>query len=457
MFAEVVSGQSRFFRASFLKRISSLAAPVMLGMLSQVLMNIVDTAFIGRIGERADEGLASLGLGIIAMWVVGGMLNALSVGIQALTSRREGEVDYEKAGQVAFNGFVLAMLLGAAFGISGSLLADKIAPVLSNDPGVVAYIEDFLKYRFVGLWPMLVVIAFKAFFDGIGHTRIYMFSAFLMNAVNLFLAYILIFGHLGLPRMEVGGAALAATISGTIGALFILGISLLPQYRRYKIIRLSNLSPRIAASIIRVAYPSSIAAMFTTLGFLIFLRIVGIIGTVEQAASTIMINLASLSFLPCIALGTASATLVGQNLGAQKPKRAMVFGIEAAKLGALIMGSVGLLAFIFAPYILKAFTPHHDVIREGIKALRLLAVVQIFQASGLVFANSLMGAGDTRYVMFADVLLHYVILLPLTYLMGVTLQWGIYGAWGAIDIYIFLMGLFMGVRFLRGKWQKIKL
>lgn len=446
-----------FFRKKFLGRVINLSMPVMLGMLSQVLMNIIDTVFVGRIGPRADQGLAALGLGIIGMWVIGGALNAISVGIQALSARRFGENNYIKAGKVAFNGLILALFLGSLFGIVGTYFAKQIAGLLSSDPGVVSYCYDFLKFRFLGLIPFLTIVAMKSFFDGIGYTKVYMFTSFAMNLVNIFVSYGFILGGLGFPRLEVGGAGLAATLSGTIGMFIIISISFLPYFRKFTVMRISNFSPAIIKSIIKISYPSSVAAFFTALGFLFFLRIVGIIGTIEQAASTILINIASLSFLPTLALGTASATLVGQSLGARKPVRGTAYGVQSVKLGAVIMGILGVIAFILARPILQFFTEHYEVINAGIKALRILAIAQIFQATGLIFAQSLLGSGDTRYVMIADVSLHYLFLLPLTYLLGVKLGFGIYGAWIAMDFYILGLAVTMTTRFLSGQWQKIKI
>lgn len=449
--------KENFFRRKFLKKIVSLSSPVVLGMLSQVMMNVIDTAFVGRLGESADEGLAALGLGIIGMWLLGGTLNAISVGIQALSSRRFGEGNFEEAGKVAFNGLILAFALSFLMAIVGFFLSPKISKLLSSDLLVSEYTSHYLSFRFIGLIPFLLMISMKSFYDGIGHTKIYMFTTLFMNFINIFLAYGFILGGFGFPRLEVAGAGLAATLSGMFGMIFILSTAIFPEYRKFKIFRFKNFSPSVLKAVIKVAYPSSIAAFFTSLGFLLFLRIVGIIGTIEQAASTVLINLASLSFLPTLALGTASATLVGQSLGARKHNRGMIYGIQSVKLGGVIMGILGAFAFFLAPHILKIFTDHPDVLSEGTKALRLLSLVQIFQAMGIVFAQSLLGSGDTKFVMLADVILHYLILLPLTYILGVLLKLGIWGAWGAMDIYVIMLAAVMTHRFLSGKWQKIKI
>lgn len=445
------------FRKNIVINIVNLATPVFIGMLTQTFLNIFDTAMVGRLQENATEALAAIGLGVITMWVVGGFLNSISVGTLAIASRRYGEKNYEESGKVLFNSLILALILGSIFSFFGAYFAPVIFPYFTPEKKVGELGGIFLRYRFIGLLPFLVTVSFKSFFDGIGRTKMFMNTAIFMNIINIILCWSLVFGKFGLPAWGIKGAAVATTISSFCGTFYMFMMSLKGEFRKvFRIYRISNFSLEIMLNIIKISFPAGIAATFTTIGFWAFLYIIGHIGTVEQAASNVVIQLASISFLPCIGLGTAAGTMVGQKLGAGDYREARQYGLESVKLGVILMGTLGVFGFFFPHYILSIFTSDETVIREGIKALRILAASQIFQASGLIFSQALLGAGASKFVMVVDVGLHYLIFVPLTYILGILLKIGISGAWLSVSIYLFLMSLFMGLKFLDGSWRHIR-
>jgi Na+-driven multidrug efflux pump len=114
------------------------------------------------------------------------------------------------------------------------------------------------------------------------------------------------------------------------------------------------------------------------------------------------------------------------------------------------------MAYLFPHYILTIFTSDTAVVNEGIKALRILALSQVFLAAGIIFSQALLGAGASRYVMVVDVGLHYTVFVPLTYVLGILFKLGIAGAWLSVAIYLFLMSLFMGLKFIEGSWRHIQ-
>ncbi len=446
-----------FFRKEVVKHLVNLATPVFIGMLTQTFLNIFDTAMVGRLPEYATEALAAIGLGIITMWVIGGFLNSISVGTLAIVSRRYGEGNFEESGQVLFNSLILAFSLGVLFSAVGAYFAPHIFPYFTQEKKVGELGGIFLRYRFIGMLPFLLTVSYKSFFDGIGKTKIFMNTAIFMNIINIILCWSLVFGKLGLPALGIKGAALATTISSFCGAGYMIYVSFKKEHRKiFKFYRLSNFSQVIIWNIIKISLPAGIAATLTSIGFWAFLYIIGHIGTVEQAASNVVIQVASISFLPCIGLGTAAGTMVGQKLGAGEYNEAKRYGLESVKLGVIVMSGLGALGLLFPHYILTIFTSDTSVISEGVKALRILALSQVFLASGLIFSQALLGAGASKYVMFVDVGLHYFIFVPLTYVFGILLRLGISGAWLSVSVYLFLMSILMGLRFLEGSWRHIK-
>ncbi len=429
----------------------------MIGMLTQTFINLFDVAMVGRLGADAKIGLAALGLGIITLWVFGGALNAISVGILSLVTRRFAEKQYEKAGRVLFAGIIMAVVLGIMIGFIGYTIAKPLFILLTHNRLVVIEGAKFIRYRFIGLLPFLVIVVYKAFFDALGRTWVYMYVSIIMNVVNIVLSYGLILGHFGFPRLGVEGAGISATISSFVGVAAIVFYSIKKPYRIFKIYASWRTDRSVLKEIIRVSYPAAIAALLTTLGFEAFIVISGKIDVVTQAATAILTQVASMTFLPLLGFGTAAATMVGQSLGANNPDEAERYAIDSIKLGVLIMALIALIFMAFPSTIMGLFTDSNLVIIAGSKGLFIYSSALIFEAVGLIGSQSLFGAGYTKYVMAVDVTLHWLLFVPLSYILGVLLKLNIIGLWLAADTYIFLLSVFMLIGIKKGKWKLIKL
>jgi MATE family multidrug resistance protein len=484
------------------RRIVTLAVPVILAMLSQTAINLVDTILLKYLpAEEGIPGQSALAISLPLLWAVGGFLSAISVGTQAITARRFGAGDPLGAGRVLTNSLSVALLSGLVFSVAGWFLAPLIFPFFHTNETVVALGSRYCQWRLVGVLSMVMTIGSKSFFDGIGKTYVHMVAAIVMNITNLFLAWCLVFGKLGLPAMGVEGAGIAAVASSYIGLVIVLAWTLLPRFRNeYRYYRLSNLDRSTAWEIIRLSVPSGAATVFVMTGFLIFLKIVAIIDhrAVEQVISgypgyaahtgllraagelglpgdfgrafvearvapiyttgtKVIIDIMSITFMSCIAYGTATATLVSQSLGAKKPELAERFGWESAKIAMYVFGALGLFTAVFPDVLLRIFQNDPEVLAAARPSLRMLGVIEALVAAAIVFTQALSGAGNTRYVMKVELTLHMLCLVPLAYLFGLTLGWGLFGVWLAAAVYVILLFVFMGWKFREGSWKEIRL
>ncbi len=437
--------------------VARLAAPVMIGMLTQTFINLFDVAMVGRLGADAKTALAALGVGIITLWVFGGALNAISVGILSLVTRRFGEKEYQKAGEVLFVGIAMAIVLGTIMGIIGYMISKPLFELLTHNKIVAIEGAKFIRFRFIGLLPFLIIIVYKAFFDALGKTWVFMYVEIIMNIVNVFLSYGLILGHFGFPRLGVEGAGISATASSFVGAAAIMLYSFSRRYKAFNIYKVCAINFRLIKEIVKISYPAAIAAVLTTMGFEAFIVISGKINVVTQAATTIMTQLASLTFLPLLGFGTAAATMVGQSLGAGNPDQAEKYAYSSIKLGTIIIFCLALVFIAFPQEVIGLFTDTNAVIAEGSKALIIFSLAMVFEAIGIIASQSLFGAGYTKYVMVVDVSLHWLLFVPLSYVLGVVAGLDIVGLWLSADIYIFLLSMLMLIGLKRGKWKLVKL
>ena len=432
-----------------------LAYPVALGMISITFLNVVDTAMLGRLGSTP---LAAAGISGVAYFAIVFSIAGIGIGVQTLTARRYGEGEVLQCGQVLNAGLILALIAGIPLVLASGAIASLLSPLLSQQSEVAQLGAIYLRYRFLGSVFLLLNMVYRGFYNGIGDTRQQLMSAIIVTVSNILLDYALIFGNLGAPKMGIAGAAIASSIATALGSAYLIVISLMKRYRiTYRLYQhfghaLSRIRP-----IVRLSLPVMGQRLMSNGSFFIFFSIVGRIGTLELAASNIIRSVLNLSSMPATGIGVAAMTLVGQNLGAKKPDEAEVFAWEAAKLAAYLMAGIGLLFVVFPQFIFMIYTSDPAVIALGRTPLRFLGLTQAFGGISLVIEQSLQGAGNTRYVMIAEILVCLLFYLPIAYLLGIHLHLGITGAWLGELAYWIVMSSLMAAKFRTGTWKRIRM
>ena len=206
---------------------------------------------------------------------------------------------------------------------------------------------------------------------------------------------------------------------------------------------------------IALAVPQGSQEMIVMVGFVVFFKIVGIIGVVELAAVQIVFTILQSSFMPAIGVGQACATLVGKYMGEEKIKKAETSIVESVRWSFLIMGSVGVM-FLFIPqYIIPIFTNDPRVMELGVDALRIAALVQFADAVGLTLWFALSGAGNTFFPAVVEAAIVWGFFLPASYVSGIVLGFGFMGPWIAFVVYIVLFAIIMFWKIRKGDWKKI--
>jgi putative MATE family efflux protein len=301
---------------NYYKKILRIALPAIAGLSSQMVVSLVDTAMVGRLDE-ATYALAAMGIGVLATWALISFFSSLATGIHVIVARKYGQRDFINCGITLNNSLFIALVLGVIVAATGVLFADEIGHLFAADDTVGGYASDYIFYRFLGIPFFLVSVSYRGFFFGINKTKIFMFSGTITNLLNVIFNYLFIYGALGFPRMGLAGAGLGSTIATLFDGMFYLSIILLPSYRKtYQNFRNIKFDKNIISAIFKISLPVSFQNVFILIGFLSFVSITGIIGTIEQASTQAVISTLFISFLPCFGFGIAVQTLVGNNLGA---------------------------------------------------------------------------------------------------------------------------------------------
>lgn len=452
------------------RRVARLGAWVILAMLTQFFVNYFDTLMVGRLeSATATASQAALGLGMPVFWAVGGFFAAVGVGTQAITGRRFAERKDEAAGQVLFNSLVVAVIAGVGGSAFGYWMTPYgIAALATASPEQELLGTVYTQIRMIGVAGMVVTFSYKAFFDGIGRTYVHLWAALAMNVFNIGLNYLFIFGNeaLGIPKWELAGAGYASVISTYLGLAIMFAASIGPAtIKRFRFYRPGHFDAAIMGRIVKLMLPSGLATVILMAGFALFMKFVGDIdaalgnGTnTNSAATKAIMDTAALCFMPMIAFGTATATCVSQSLGAGKPNLAARYGWESVRLGVFAMIGLGLVFLAVPEQIIGVLSPNDpEVPKAAAMSLRIITASLPLMAVGLILAQALYGAGANVFVAAAEGVLHFGVLIPLTWFLGPHLGYGMEGVWTAASIYASLLGIVMGVKFASKGWRNIRL
>ncbi len=454
---------------TIVKRVFRLGAWVILAMLTQFFVNYFDTLMVGRLEpELATASQAALGLGMPVFWAVGGFFAAIGAGTQAITGRRFAEGKPVETGQVLFNSLCVGLLAGAFGGIFGWFATPiAVEALASASPLQAALGAEYTQIRMIGVLGMVVTFSYKAFFDGIGRTYVHLWAALAMNVFNIGLNYLFIFGFdpLGIPRMELAGAGYASVISTYLGLAIMAYVSASGDFKRFEIYRHRKVDTVVMRNIIRLLVPSGTATVILMAGFALFMYFVGQIdaasgGTANTytAATKAIMDTSALCFMPAIAFGTATATCVSQSLGAGKPNLAARYGWESARLGIYAMLVIGAVFMVIPEQIISVLAPNDPAVPKAAAAsMRMVTLALPLMSVGLILAQALYGAGANVFVAVAEGILHFGVLVPLTWLLGPKLGFGMEGVWFSASLYVSLLGVVMAFKFASKGWREIKL
>lgn len=453
-----------------------LAMPTVVAMLSQSVVNEVDIVFFSWLPPaEGSTAQAALFPCLIILWLFGGSLSAISVGTQAISARRFAEDNRAQAGAVLLNSWVFSTLASVAFTALAYLVMPSLLTVAIKIPEVRDAAASYLDYRLLGITSMVVTFSFKAFFDGVGKTHVHLISAIVMNLINVVLCYAFIFGNFGAEKMGISGAGLAALLSTWVGLFIMVGWALRPNYKRiYHPFHLAKFDRKLTADILRLSVPSAIATVAVMSGFFLFSVIVSHLDSLEaarlaqkgvlqneavnSAATTVIVGVLKLTFTACLAFGTSTATLVSQSLGEGDGEKASKFGWVSVRLGLGIFGAVGFLEGIVFPREILAFVSSSEAVQAAaLMPMRMMGILTPMIAVGMILTQALFGAGNSVFVMVVELLLHFMCLVPLAYLLGITLGFGLMGIWGAAVVYVVLLTAIMSLKFAGGTWKTIKI
>ena len=446
-------GEQDFTSGSINKAIFLLSVPMILEMVMESLFAVVDVFFVSKVSVNA---VATVGLTESVLMIVYSIAVGLSMATTALVARRVGEKKPKEASVVAFQAIALALGLALVIGLFGGIFAPDILRLMGGEESLVQEGYGYTRIIFLGNATIMLIFLINAVFRGAGNASIAMRSLWISNILNMVLDPIFIFGLGPIPEFGVEGAAIATTIGRGTGVVYQL-YSLINGKGVVKLtwdvikIRLD-----VITNLVKVSIGGILQFLIETASWIFLVRIIAEFGSAALAGYQIAFRIIVFTLLPSWGMANAAATLVGQNLGAEKPDRAESSVWKTAFYNVVFLTFVGAIFYIFARQFVGIFTDVTDVMSHGILALQIICFGYVFFAYGMVMVQAFNGAGDTRTPTIMNLFIFWVFQIPFAYWMALHLEMGPIGVFWAIAIAHSIVAVVGVIIFRRGKWKLVK-
>jgi putative MATE family efflux protein len=423
----------------------------MLSLLAQNVVQLTDTFFLGHVGgiEQSASGLA--GLYYIAIFTV---CFGFSVGSQIMISRRNGEHNYKRIGEIVIQGTLFLQLFALILFFLSTFLLENVLSQFMKSPEVYAATEKYLSWRIYGFFFAAVNVMFRAFYVGIARTKVLTLNAIVMAVANIIGDYALIFGKLGCPEMGIEGAAIASVLAEAISVLFFVVYTFATvDFEKYGFVKM-----KFRLSIIRSILSIS---SFTMIQYLIsmstwFMFFIAIEQHSEDSLkiTNLVRSFYMVYFIPMNALATTANTLVGNTIGAGNIKGVLplIRRVALLNFGIIILMMAITLA---APEFWISFIAPIDqasLVEDTVMPLIVLLFSLPVSALGTVAFNSISGTGNTKAALILETITMVIYILAMLWIvvykqMSVAWCWTVeYFYWGSLLI-------FSIIYLTRAKWQ----
>ncbi|MCK5792077.1 MAG: MATE family efflux transporter [Alcanivorax sp.] len=434
------------------RQIWSLALPIMAGMISQSILNIVDTWMVSHLGSHA---LAAVGMASNTNYLASAAVIGLGAGVQAMVARRRGENNVTEMALPLNTGLLIALIMAIPLFLVFFFSAKPLMAFLIDDPQVTPLAADYFAIRIAGLFALGMNFSFRGYWNGINRSTVYMRTLIVMHVVNIILSYGLIFGAFGLPELGVVGAGLGTTL-----ALYLASILYLIQcwlFSRNAGFLRAWPGWRQIKDTLQLALPNSIQQVFFAGGLTTLFWIIAQVGTNELAIGHVLITIILFLILPAMGLGMAATSLVSQSLGRSEPNDAYLWGVNITLLGMLFLWLVALPLVVMPDQVLSLFFQEPALIELARAPLQITGLFIGLDACGIILSQALLGAGASRSVMKISILLQWGFFIPAAFLVGPYLGLGLLGIWICQLLQRLLQAIIMAYQWRAGRWATIRI
>ncbi len=441
------------------REVTQVCLPLVLAMSATTVMEFTDRIFLSN--YSLDAVAAALPAGISAflfMAFLGGIGGYSSVFIAQYTGR--GEKD--KIGIVLWQGVYFILFCGIFFFLLAEIAGPYIFRLFDHPPEVRILEEQYFTILCKGGVFHVALNTLATFFSGRGITKPVMAMHIIGMTINIPLDYALIYGRFNMPELGIAGAAIATVTASMIPTVILISLIFTRRHdEQFGVFKHWRFEPYTVKRMLQFGVPGSLQFTVDIFAFTIFTLLVGKLGTLAMAATTVVLSINSVAFMPSMGVSQGISILVGQALGRGDREAAKSVVMSGAHLLILYILCIGAIFLLFPETLLSFFIPENraqdysQMMEISITLLRIVSAYLLFDSLYMVFSGALKGAGDTRFMMWNVALFSFIFLVLPCYVGIVVLKLGVNFAWSCILVFVIALFTLSCVRYYQGKWQNM--
>lgn len=455
IFIQALKGEETDYTAiSIRKAIVLLAIPMMLEMIMESVFALVDLYFVGHL-PNSKNAIQTVGLTESVLTIIYSLAIGMSMAATALVARRIGEKNPEAAARAGMQVIVMAVIINIVIGAVGIYFAEDILLIMGASAETATEGINFVRIMMGSSLAIMLLFLINGIFRGAGNAAIAMQSLWIANIANCILCPLLIRGLGPIPAFGLTGAAMATSIGRSLGVCY--QIYHLTKGSGAIKIKLSYFKPHFEQmkAITKIAAPAIFQFSIASCSYIFLTELVATTGgEVGSAGFQTGLRLMMFFMLPAWGLSNASATLVGQNMGAGHLDRAERSVFVTMKYMIIFMGTVSILFITCGNYFAAFFTTDPAIKKVAVEALRIMGYGFVLYGIGMVLISAFNGAGDTWTPTWINVIAFWVFQIPFAYFLAKHLDMGPTGVFIAIPVAEVGITLAGFILFKKGKWKK---
>ena len=436
------------------KEIWRVTYPIFLGLLAQNVINVTDTAFLGRVGEVALGAAAMGGLLYICVYTIA---FGFSVGSQILIARRNGEGNYRSVGPIMWQGTAFSFGMAVCLLILMYFSAAPLIRLLITSDSIYGATYEFFTWRIWGFLFAFVNVMFRGLYIGITRTKVLTMNAVVMALVNVVLDYALVFGELGLPEMGARGAALASVIAEASSLLFFLLYTYYKvDLKKYGLNRFGQFDLSMVLRILRISCFTMVQYFLAMAIWFVFFMALERLGQRQLAVANIVRSVYVVLLIPVQALSTTANTLVSNLIGAGGSSGVVTLLHKISRMSFLIMVVCVGLCVAFPGSILSVYTNEEALLVESVSALYVVCGAMLIASLANVYFNGISGTGNTQAALVLEIFVQVFYALYII-VVGMVIQAPVDVCFTTEVIYYVLMLGSSLIYLKKAKWQNKKI
>lgn len=433
------------------KEIWQITLPIILGSVAHSINQIVDTAYMGHI-SNADLGASNLaGLLYLNITFVG---LGFARGSQIIIARKSGEMNYNDIGKTFDHLIIIGVLLSVfLFGLI-HFGADKLVPLMVENPAIISRTLDFLHVIKFGIPFVIVGYCFNAFFSGIGKTRIITLASFALTITNIILGYIFVFGHFGFKPLGIKGAALGTLCADAVMmVVYIIAFIQQKYHDKFGALTFKNLELKLIGTITNLSSPIVIQNIIGIASWQIFFLSVEKLGENELAVSSILKSFFVFIGIPVWGFSSSANTFVSNIIGQKREKDIMKVLLKVVLLSVVLSNIVSLVVLIFHSFFFSFFTTDIHIIEMALHPLYVLSGGILIFSFSMVLSQGISGTGATIVTAIFEVI-NCIVYLAFCYWFIYVNRCSLTIAWCVEAIYWSLLAFMTIIYWRSGHWKK---